>query len=661
MSATPQGSGSALTRRSLFRLGGGLAVAGLGLSACSGGSESPDPFSSSAPPGSAGGGAKESPMLVEQVKSGKLPELAERLPASPKTVEVLKDPGQYGGTLRYAQTDSQSNAVLQAFAFEGLLEWTFAADGAEPSLAEKFEKSDDNTTYTITLREGLKWSDGKPFTSSDLDFAINGWLLNKTLVPALPFWFSNTDGTDPKAEFPDDLTLKITFQRPFALFEKYLCHPAVSYQMLKPRHYLESFHVDFADKANVSAAAKKAGFDTWDQYFADRDNAWLNADRPVLGAYTVVKAAGAQSGTAELERNPYYFKTDSEGRQLPYVDKMQVQTLDQDALDLRAANGDLDFQGNFLGYGTTQVYLQNAESRGFSVLRWTPTAGLLSLCPNLSHQDPVLRKIFEDVDVRAALSHAINREEMNDILLGGLGKIRQPIATEDSEYFVPDSGNTFISHDVDKANQLLDGAGLDKKNGDGIRLRPDGKPLSLVLMYVENDSAIPQTAAFQQVVKAWKAVGVKLSIRPVDGTLYAQLRLDNNFDIDGTTVPSDDWDLEPVWYIPTASNSHSAPGYGQWYSTKGDSGVKPSAEIQELLDTWDSLRTAASDEDRIAAGKKIMQQHNEKVYVIGLLDLPFQPVIITNKLKNVRDDAPKLSFYYGREGIAEPDQCFFAQ
>ncbi|APU16447.1 MULTISPECIES: ABC transporter substrate-binding protein [Actinoalloteichus] len=648
-----------VSRRALLKFGGGAtaAVALFGISACTG-DEAPNPF------GDTAGGdpdALESPLLAERVAAGELPPLTERLPVNPLVVEPWESTGRFGGTIRRAQTDALDNGILQAFAGVGLLEWNKAADASQPSLAETFEKSDDNRVYTFVLREGLRWSDGEPFTSADVLFTVDRFLKNDVFWPGPPFWFSDAGQQRPEVETPDERTVVITFERPFALFEKFLCHPAVSYQFIKPRHYLEQFHPDVTDRAVVDEAASAAGFDSWDQYFADRDNWWTNPERPVMGAFMVTSSASGGSGTAELERNPYYYKTDPDGRQLPYVDHVQVQVLEQDALDLRAANGDLDMQGHFLGYNTTQVYVQNAESRGFEVLRWQATASLLSICPNLSHQDPVLREVLADVRVRAALSHAIDREEMNTTLLGGLGVARHPLATEDSDYYVEGGGQRFLDYDVAEAERLLDEAGLADRNGAGTRLLPDGRPFELVLLYVANDSGVPQTDAFEMVRRNWAEIGVSIVVRPVDGTLYTELRASNDFDLDGTTMPENDWDLEPVWFIPTASNSHTAPGYGQWYSSGGTEGIEPTDEIKQLMDEWDALRTAENDEARIESGRAIMRQHDENVYAIGLLKLPFQPIVVNNGLRNVRDDDPALSFYYGREGISKPEQMYFSE
>lgn len=648
--------GQGLSRRNLLLYsGGGLTLGALTLAGCSD-DAAPNPFDDAAGTGD----ALESPMLTERVDAGDLPALEERLPAEPMVVEPWDGPGAFGGTLHRAQTDVADAGVMQSFAGVGLLEWDWEADAAVPSIAAEFEKNDTNTQFTFRLREGMKWSDGEPFSSEDLMFTITDYLSNESTIPTAPFWFSDGGNTRPSAEAPDELTLVITYTEPFSLFEKYMCHPAVSYQFLKPKHYLSQFHPDYADPDEVEAATSEAGFDSWDQYFADRDNWWTNPERPVLGAYLVTGPANAQSGTAELERNPYYWKTDPDGRQLPYVDDIQVQVLAQDALDLRAANGDLDFQGHFLGYNTAQVYLQNAESKGFEMLRWQPVGTLASMCLNLSHQDEVLRELFLDVDFRRALSLGIDREEMNATLVGGLGTIAQPVATENSDYYVEGTGQNAIEFDPDQANQILDDLGL-TLGSDGVRQRPDGDPLALVIMFVESSAGISPADAYGMVQRNWADLGVTLDLRPVDGGLYGELRGANDFDIDGTTIPTDDFDLEPVWFIPTAANSHSAPGYGGWYASAGAEGIEPPQEIKDLMDLWDDLRTAETDEDRIAAGQAITSQHEEKIYAIGLVGLPFTPVIVASDLHNVRDDEPQLSYYKGREGITKPEQIYFTE
>src|SRR5690606_2042938 len=102
-------------------------------------------------------------------------------------------------------------------------------------------------------------------------------------------------------------------------------------------------------------------------------------------------------------------------------------------------------------------------------------------------------------------------------------------------------------------------------------------------------------------------VGIKIILKPVDPGLYGQLRNGNDYDLAAVAAaPMGFLDYAQVWWVPTAATSHTAPGYGQWYATSGKAGMKPSAEMKQLMDTWDRLRTASDDETRIAAGQEIM-------------------------------------------------------
>lgn len=646
-----------INRRTMMGLAGGaFALAAMGdLTACTSSGET-----SSIPQGASGGtNLRESPVLTAQVKSGKLPSLKKRLPGKPMIQELWKGPGQYGGTIRLAQTTATDDQVLNMYAPYGLMEWNLRSDKAVPSLAESYTKSDDNKVYTFTLREGLRWSDGEPLTVDDVIFAVKDVLQNKTLYPSALTWLRNVDGTDPKVE-KRGRSVVITFANSFALFERYVVMPFQNHEMIKPQHYLKQFHPDYADKETLHKAIKKAGFDTWDQLFADRDSRWLNKDRPVAGAFVVTSPADGQSGTAEMVRNPFYYKTDSDGRQLPYIDKLQIQVLEEQTLNLRAANGDLDLQGRWLDFGTTQLLQTNAESRGFKVARWQTASTLMNLFMNMSHKDPAIAHLFQQIDFRAALSHAIDRKALNQQLLGGIGTYRQFAPSSNDVYYVDGIGKRFLEFDVDTANKLLDGLGLDKKNGDGIRLRSDGKPLDFVVTYVDTKVAVPYTDALKFVTQAWQAIGIKLSLKTVDGTLYYDLLQANNYDIIVYTGHAFDWDMEPIWFTPTSWEFRAASAWASSLGTGGKLGTKPNQEIKHLYDLWSKLATAPTDKERIGFGRQIAKQWDEKVYVLGLLDVPFKPVVVSNKLQNVRDDKSMIFVYFhGFDGIVKPEQLYF--
>ena len=643
-----------VSRRQLLLMGGGL-MGAVGLAACSGddGSSNPDAFG-----GGGGTDLMESPMLTELVEAGELPELADRLPADPMIIEPWGEVGRFGGTLNRATATGSGTTNHRGFAHVSLLEWNWEGDGPIPSLAAEYERDETNTTFTFTLRDGLKWSDGEPFTTEDLRFVWEDMFANETISPVPPHWLTNADGSLATLDVVDELTFEVVFDEPAGLFERYLCFPNRGEGLIRPRHYLEQFHPEYVSESELDALVSDAGFETWDQLFEDRSYPWLNEDLPVMGAYWGSGILDSQ-GVGRMERNPYFWKTDPDGRQLPYIDAIQIQDLEQETLDLRAANGDMQFQAHELGYESAQVFLQNAEDRGFEVHRWGLEDRAITLFLNLSHEDEAIRELFHEYDFRVALSLAIDREDLNDTLLGGLGESRQPIPTQDSDYYIEGGGEQHLEHDVEEANRLLDGLGLER-GSDGMRTLPDGSPLSLVVISRMDGAGVSIADVLARVVGYWGEVGIDLTHQAMDNTLYTETYMSNEFDVDASDVmKTDNWDLEPVWYVPISAGSHSCPAYGMWYESGGSDGIEPTDDIKELLDTWESLVAAPSDEERIEAGQRIAQQHDDQLYVIGVIAPGFQPVIVDNEIRNVRDDEPMLSYFHGRELFTKPEQVYF--
>lgn len=651
----------AFGRRQLLVLGGGAlaAAATTGLAACT---NSSPPLPPSANGTSKGGAASlESPMLTERVKAGKLPKLAKRLPSNPMVQDLWKGPGQYGGTLHVAEDDALQAQVVTSYATYGLLEWNLKGTDGIPSLAASVEANSDNSEYTITLRDGLRWSDGEPLTTDDLLFAFKDVHLNKTLNPTPPVWFRNADLSDPKVAVKSDTVIVVTFNGPFSLFKKYLWMPFQSHQPIKPKHYLKAFHPSYTSKAKLAAAAKKAGFDTWDQLFAAKDDPWLNPDRPTAAPFMMMTAATGNTLTASYERNPYYFKTDPHGRQLPYIDKLQAQILSDDTINLRAANGELDLISLELAFTSTGLLQKNAKSKGFRTMRWQARSSNINLFLNLSHKDKITRNLFANIDFRAALSQAINRDDLNNQLLGGIGSYRQFTPQAPDAYAIPGIGQRFLKYDVDASNKLLDGLGLTSRNRSGTRLDSTGKPLEFVVIFVEDTSIVKLSDALNFVSNAWKQIGVKLTLKPVDNTLYYNILPSNDYDIIQYTGHSVDWDMEPIWFVPQNNSFRTGPAYGDWCSTNGKTGMEPTDDIKNLWSLWTKLVEAPTDAERVAAGKQIAKQWDEQVYVIGVIGVPFRPAIANVKLQNVRDDDQvPLVYFHGFEGVTRPEQQWFA-
>src|SRR5690606_37417299 len=147
---------------------------------------------------------QEAPMLAEMVAAGELPPVEERLPDNPLVIEPFEEIGTYGGTIRRGFTGPGDHNNYTRFAYDSLLR--FNVDGSEmvPHIVESWEASDDFHTWTLHLREGMKWSDGEPFTSEAIMFYYEAVLQNEDLTPSVPVWVANDDGSLAEFRAPDD-------------------------------------------------------------------------------------------------------------------------------------------------------------------------------------------------------------------------------------------------------------------------------------------------------------------------------------------------------------------------------------------------------------------------------------------------------------------------
>jgi peptide/nickel transport system substrate-binding protein len=626
------------------------------VAGCSALSTAPSGSSSS---GSASLSQKESPMLSALVKQGKLPKLAERLPKTPAIVKPLEQAGLYGGTMRRAITSPTSIIDgYQETGHAGLVEWAQSEIKVIPGLAESWTPTDQGKSWTFHLREGVKWSDGHPFTADDLVFAVQRVFANTTLNPVFPS-FMTVNGKPGTIKKLDDLTVRFNFAEPNALFPEFLAFPSDGMQILLAEHYLSQYLPDTTPVDQLTAAAKKAGFQTWNELYLNQSSPWLNPACPQLGAWGVTKAMTGANGQATLERNPYYWKTDDHGRQLPYIDRLQVDLIeDQETLALRISNGEIDWQNQLISFADITTLVNNSKQNGYEVLHWTTDGPWISLYTNQCHADPVMRKLMQDINFRAGLSVAINRKEMNTALMAGQGQYFQPCGISPDPYWEPSFGHTFTEYDVDKANKYLDQAGLSKKDSQGNRLRPDGKPLSLTITTFTYETGANSLDAYQYVVRYWQRVGVPSLISNINEQLWAQRVEANQYDLAGYTVAGLLWEIDPEWYVPVASDCYWAPLFGIWYATNGHSGEEPPPDIKKLQTLYNQMKASVDQKTRLGLGRQILEQHNKNVYIIGTVTQPFFPFIVNSDIINT----PKShidSFRLGHESVALPEQVAY--
>lgn len=620
-----------MTRRAALGIFG-VGAGALALSACDVFSTDPADAETPGTPGTPGAlQDKEAPSLAARVKSGDLPPLEERIPVNPFQQQTLETNGLYGGKIRRSVPGSTAGPV--AGARDGLVIWDPMTLEAVPGVAESVEASSDASTYTFTLREGIKWSDGTPITTADVEFAYQQILMNTTLTPTPPVWLVVGDEV-AKLNIVDDLTFELQFAGTAGLLPRFLAYDGN--RLLAPVHYLEQFHPEFADQAQLNAQAERDGYDTWDAQFAAKSSWWQNTELPTLYPWIISKPMGASGTHAEAVRNPFYWKVDSDGRQLPYVDTITYDVLDPNAAALRAANGELDLQAKYLALDSLPVLVKNQEKNGYKVSNWGYEAAWIAIHLNQTSKDPVLGPLLRELDFRAALSHGINRDDINKSVYSGAGGTDQPVPIPQDPYHVDGAGKTFVEFDVAKANSLLDGLGLDRRDDQGMRLSASGERIRLVLETFEFN--VQSTDVYNFVVRYWKDLGLDTTLKSEDAALWSTHATNGDISVAGYPQSGFLWDIDPLWWVPTDPATYWAPLYGTYYASGGTAGQEPTGIFKQLQDWYDELRSSADESARKELGQQIVKAHDENVWVVGTVSQPFLPLIHNADLVNVSPD-----------------------
>jgi len=579
----------------------------------------------------------EAPMLRVKVAAGEIPPVEERLPEEPVVIAPVEEIGQYGGTLHTFNTKSgRPGDGAYAIGYEPLLHVASDISTILPNVAKKWDFSKDGKTLTLYLRKGVKWSDGAPFTADDVMFWWEDIMLNKELTPVLPTQF-RPGGEPMKVEKVDDYTVRLHFTVPAPSVL-----PALSFFWTghAPKHYLKKFHIKYNAKANE--LAKKNGFEAWYEYFQEKRRRWatvpLSVGLPTLHAFKLV-----EKGPDYLlyERNPYYWKVDTEGNQLPYIDKILVRIVENiEIYNGKIMSGEADFamrQTTFVNY---TLYKENEERGGYRVLKWPycQAETAVSFFPCLNYkEDPVLTDIFRDVRFRRALALAINREEINETFFHGLAEPRNHTVIKTSKLYEPRFAQAYIQYDPDKANRLLDEMGLRWDENHEYRLRPDGKRLGWVVEHGGGAfGAYPEIP--EMVAEYWKKIGIDMTPKLEDWSLVSMRMRANKLPMfaEGTARVTDlAFKRGQISEFVPYTDYGWAVEWGRWYETNGESGEEPPEEIKKLQEWREKMLTTMNEEEWIQLGKKIVASQAENLWTIGTVGLAPKPVIAANNLRNV--------------------------
>ena len=594
----------------------------------------------------------EAPMLADLVSSGSLPAVADRLPTNPRVITPRSEVGQYGGTWHRAFKGISDRWGPTKLHEEMAIEWD-APDtsgvGLTANFISEWKQNDDATEFTFTLRDGIKWSDGEPFTTDDVQFWYDYFYLGELANKEDFYTLNGADGNpvDMQLEVIDTLNWKVTFPGPNPLLPIFIAKSTGGTTggptMAAPMHYLKEYIPDLtSDQAKIDQAIADTGVGTWQELFGTAGDKqgpimfWFkNPDVPVINTWR------ARNQPTEdpfvMERNPYYWIVDTEGKQLPYIDRIEHALFDDpNVFDLWIAQGRIDMQYRHVNSANYTYYKENEEAGDYHVVPWR-AAWTSAVYPNINAPDPVLAELFDTPDFRQALSIAINRQEINDLVYNGLYEPRQASPVTGSPNFDPDFETKWTEYDPDAANALLDGLGL-MAGADGVRVRSDGQPLSFKILH-QNATGSPQADEIQLIQDYWNAIGLKVSQDVVERSLYEE-RVQNgdvevgNWSADRNSIVMAD----PGRYLGSTDDGPWAPLFGHWYDVSSAyKKLEPPADhpIRQIWSLWDQAKAEPDEAKRNALFKQLLDIHKEHPWMIGTVGEAPSPLIVKNNFFNV--------------------------
>ncbi|MBC05533.1 MAG: ABC transporter substrate-binding protein [Thalassospira sp.] len=602
----------------------------------------------------------EAPELAKQVEDGSLPPVKDRLPTTPMIVTPNDRMGTYGGTWKMAQRNKRDHALLiRNIGYEPLLRWTPQWTSTIPNVALSFQPSGDATEFFFRLRPGMRWSDGAPFTAADIVFWYEDILNNPAFADTVPEWLTSGDNT-VQVDAIDPHTVAFRFSKPYGLFPTALARPEGVEPVSYPAHFLKPLLPKY--NANADAEAKALGFADWKERFIDvfgqpgtidDPTRWDNPNVPTLNAWVLTGVYG-EDDPLVAKRNPYYWKIDPAGRQLPYIDRVSMTLVpSKDAASDAAIAGKVNMQERHVTNRADEVLEKNSDLQPFTLVE--SDMNVLTLSLNLNDKDPVLRDIFQSKDFRIALSYAIDREAIIDRFVPGAVPHQAAPRPESPQYHTV-LARQFMAYNLELAQTYLAKAGLTERDANGILLRPDGKPLSFAI----DTEGANRFEMLQAVMQYWRELGVDVTARNLPRDEFVALREGNDHH---ASAWGGDGGLDamviPINYLPMSSESSwFATGWAHWYLNPDDpNAITPPGEVRDQFALYDRLKATASAEKQNQLMRDILDISADQFYVMGIALPPNRKGVVARDFHNVPKVMP-AAWSYATPAPTNPSQYF---
>ena len=609
----------------------------------------------------------ESPILKQMSKDGKIPNVNERVPSDP-LIDNPRIPwtkmkcGQYGGTLRLIDYDA--GTVGHDAGWANNEQWmetaglSHDAGSMTGGIFKDIKVTNNERTFTFHMRKGMKFSNGAAFDSEDIAFWWNDVINHPKLTPGVPQKFKaghKPSGNPPNFKVLNKYSFVFNFDQPFGGWTGLMTYGA-GLGRITDSDYLKKIHVKYANKKALDKLVKERGFEKgeWHRLWGYYQNANKQHETglPTYGPWmlTAMWATGAK-----MERNPYYWKIDTCGNQLPYIDNVDIKIVQNvDAAAVEIISGNIDLARRPVNPQNIPLYMQYADKKGYKVSIQDQHASLGEVFLNITYGDSVRRKILGNKEFRRALSMAINRAEIIDAVYFGIAEEPQAIKTP--------------SYNPEKAKSILDKIGLKKMDSKGCRLRSDGKPFKMPFeMASFTGEEIP---IGEMVSKYWNAIGICTTIKQLETNLFLTKAGANE-------IPAMTWWAHyPRWpfhesgdYVGIAWQQTYAPLWYRWYDwNKGGGkersnnpnekdplvvGIKPPAAYLTLRDKQNGLFATSNPAKQKKLWDEMRQIISENAFWIPIVDPVKGPLIVNSNLGNVASDGYAIEnassaewFYY---------------
>lgn len=607
---------------------------------------------------------RESPDLAARVRDGKLPPVEERLPRNPLLLSVEEEIGRYGGTWTQGMIGNGDSALIyRTIDYEHLVRWDPTWRRVIPNVAQSFQVSSDATTYTFRLRPGLKWSDGAPYTADDIRFWFEDVLLSPDLAVPEPTWLRKGAGA-VRLEVEDPYTIRFVFAEPNGLFLPALASGSdLSVGTAFPRHALMRYHKRY-NPDGAAAEAKAEGFADWRDFFMLKagmrqgrsDPASLlrrpvadAIDRvepavpvPTLCAWVIDRLEPGSPPRLVAERNPYYWKIDPVGHQLPYIDRTEFLLAgSQDEFAGLLREGRIGMQARHVVAPAIQADLQRYLDGGYRpIVMQSSETNTLPIYLNLSHNDPALRALFGDRGFRVALSQAIDRQAIIDAVFAGQGEPFQVAPRRESRFFDETLALQYTEQDPAAADAALDRLGL-ARGSDGVRRLPDGRRLGFVVMVRLDRPHHEQAMAM--VGRNWRRIGVEISLERRDRAELMKIMQNNGFDaMIGNTDGGMDSIREAYAFIPSMRTAVSpAPLWARWADDPQAPGaLEPPASVRQQTELFAALQRTPDPDEQDRLMRAILGIAAAQFHTIGISTHPGFRALVRRDFHNVPRSMP---------------------